>query len=264
MAMIDSIVSEDRNAVTRLDPEVKRSLWDCTDLADDYAQGANDRLLSEGPRKWSSAVEAVFVALAGGESGVFVHAHPAWLDRQLALLSPTASVTAAARLDAMACVCLWARSLAFSWRAPRRYVGRGRPAPASSASRTLCFGGFDDPLSLHRVSREAPLDVGLVEMLDRLRSACLAHNLSDRRSSPLPLVKLTEDAYRRLLDAARAEVEVSIDREVIAALVPQMWSAIRTLKLDGRSPSRLAPVLRLALSIYGIATVSALATDARR
>lgn len=264
MAMIDSIVSEDRNAVTRLDPADRRSLWDCADLADDYAQGANDHLLSEGPRKLHSAVLAVFVALAGGESGVFVHTHPAWLDRQLALLSPTASVPSAARLDAMARICLWARSLVFSWRAPRRYVGRDRLAPTSPASRTLCFGGFDDPLSLHRVSREVPLEANLAEMLDRLRSACLDRNHSDRRFNPLPLVQLTEDAYRRLLAAVRAEAEVSIDRVIVAPLVPQMWSAIRTLKLDGQSQSRLAPVLRLALSIYGIATISALAGDACR
>lgn len=262
MAMIDLIVSEDRNAVTRLDPEIMRSLWDCTDLADDYAQGANDCLLSEGPQKWKSAVEAVFVALAGGESGVFVHSHPAWLDRQLALLSPRDSVSAAVRLDAMACICLWAQSLMFSWRAPIQYVERGLPAPASSASRTLCFGGFDDTLPLHRVSREVPLESDIAQMLNGLRYACLAHNPNDRNFAPLPLVELTEDAYRRLLAAVRAEAEVSIDRLIVAPLVPQMWSAIRTLKLDGESQSRLAPVLRLALSIYGIATVSALAADA--
>lgn len=257
--MTDSVLSDDRQALAKLDPQFLRRLWRAADWADDYAQQANDRPLSAVLPEVRSVIVAVLEAMVGTDSGAPVFTTSHWLEHQLDKLSPLKPGSAAERLDAMARVNLWAHSLTFTWRSPRRNSRRYSHVLRTSVVRSVLFGRAESSPAIYQVSHDVPLDAGLAQLLYRLYDACRPPCEIDFDSSLV--ISLSKIAYTRLLADIRADAWVGIDRNAIGALVLQLWSAIADVMPGSRTDGRLSSVLKLALSLYGMATASAFSDD---
>ena len=107
----------------------------------------------------------------------------------------------------------------------------------------------------HHVFAVSHLNSRIAQLLNRLRAACLPSG--DEDFDPRAVIDLTRITYTRLLaDLQAADASVWINRRSVAALVPQLWSAIADVIPGSRAQGRLSSVLRLALALYAMASAS--------